>query len=158
VTGLAPEHPRLERLPDWPTRTIAVLSTVDRGPFAIPISAPRRAGDGRILIGLQRDRASLARLRRHPQVALTILAESNIALTARGRARIVQEPMASAPDYAAVAIDVEHIDDHRQGAFLVESGVDRRWVDDHQQRALRERTATLAELAADDRAPPGLAR
>ena len=81
------------------------------------------------------------------QVELTILAEGNIALTARGRARIVQEPMATAHDYAAVAMDVHDIDDHRQAEFLVESGVDRHWVDKDERRALGERLAALRELA-----------
>jgi Pyridoxamine 5'-phosphate oxidase len=100
-------HPALETLPDWPTRTVAVLSTVAGAPHAIPVSAPLRAGDRRILLSLHRERGSLARLREHPEVALTILAEGDIAVTARGRARIVEEPMASAPEYAAVAIEVE---------------------------------------------------
>jgi hypothetical protein len=122
------------------------------------VSAPQRTEDGRILLGLRRDRGSLARLRRQPQVALTILAEGDIALTARGRARVVQEPMAAAPDYAAVAIDVHAIDDHRQAAFAVDSGVDRRWVDEFEQRALRKRVEALNELAAGDAAPSGSQR
>ena len=43
----AREHPRLATLPEWPTRTIGVLSTVEEGPYAIPVSAPQRAGDRR---------------------------------------------------------------------------------------------------------------
>jgi hypothetical protein len=113
-------------LPEWPTRTIAVLATLDDGPHAIPVSAPLRAGDRRILLSLHRTRGSLARLRQRPQVTLVVLSAENTAFTARGRARIVQEPMAADPDYAAVAIDVEDIDDHRQPAFVVEAGVDRR--------------------------------
>jgi hypothetical protein len=144
----AREHPRLEALPRWPTRTIAVLATVDQGPYAIPVSAPLRIEDRRILFTLRRSRGSLARLRQRAQVALTILAEGDIAFTARGGARIVQEPLARAPDYAAVAIDVEHIDDHRQADFLVASGIDRRWVDEDEQRALRDRVEALRELAA----------
>ena len=144
----AREHPRLDTLPDWPARTIAVLSTVDQDAYAIPISAPQRADDRRILFNLHRDRGSLDRLRRRPQVAITLLAEGDIAMTARGRARILEEPMACAPDYAAVAVEVEHIDDHRQAAFVVEAGVDRRWVDEGEQRALRARVAALKDLAA----------
>ena len=155
LTSVVPEHPRLETLPDWPARTIAVLSTVNRGAYAIPVSAPQRTEDGRILLGLRRDRGSLARLRQQPHVALTILAEGDIALTARGRARIFQEPMATAPDYAAVAIDVHAIDDHRQPAFVVDSGVERRWVDEFEQRALRKRVEALNELAVGDIAPGG---
>jgi hypothetical protein len=134
-------------LPEWPARTIAVLTTVDPAPHAIPVSAPLRAGERSILLSLHRDRGSLARLRERPQVALTILTEGDIAITARGRARIVEEPMADAPDYAAVTIDVEHVDDHRQAAFLVEAGVDRRWVDEREQHALRERVQALGRLA-----------
>jgi hypothetical protein len=134
-------------LPEWPTRTIAVLSTVDQVPHSIPVSAPLRAGDRRILFNLHRERDSLARLRERPDVALTILAEGDTAFTARGRARVVEEPMAVAPDYAAVALDVEHVDDHRQPAFRVESGVDREWVDADEQRALGARVRALAELA-----------
>jgi hypothetical protein len=134
------------RLPDWPSRTIAVLSTVAECPHAIPVSAPVRAGDRRILLSLHRDRGSLARLRRRPEVALTVLTEGDIAFTARGRASVVDEPMGCAPDYVAVAIDVEAVDDHRQAAFQVESGVGRRWIDDSEKRALGERVAALAAV------------
>ena len=134
-------------LPEWPTRTIAVLATTDDGPYAIPVSAPLRAGDRRIMLSLHRTRGSLSRLRDRPQVALVVLTEGNVAFTARGRARIVEEPMAAAPDYAAVAIDVEEIDDHRQEAFLVEAGVDRRWLDEVERDALGARVRALAELA-----------
>jgi Pyridoxamine 5'-phosphate oxidase len=143
-----PEHPGLEALPEWPMRTIAVLATVDQGPYAIPVSAPLRAGDRRILLALRGDRGSLARLRMRDRVALVVLTEGDIAFTARGRARVVQEPMERAPDYAAVAIDVEHIDDHRQAEFVVEAGIDRRWVDESEKRGLGERVAALSDLAA----------
>jgi hypothetical protein len=136
-----------DTLPEWPSRTIAVLSTVDAGPHAIPVSAPVRAGDRRILFNLRRDRGSLARLRARPDVALAVLSEGDIAFTARGRARVVEESMACAPDYAAIAIDVEHVDDHRQQAFRVDSGVGREWVDEGEQRALGERVRALAGMA-----------
>lgn len=139
----------LEALPEWPTRTIGVLATLADGPFAIPVSAPLRAGDRRILLSLHRTRGSLSRLRERPQVALAVITAGNIAFTARGRARIVQEPMAAAPDYAAVAIDVEQIDGHRQAPFLVEAGVDRRWLDDGERDALGERVRSLTELARE---------
>jgi hypothetical protein len=143
-----PEHPELEALPEWPMRTIAVLATVDHGPHAIPVSAPLRAGDRRILFALRGDRASLSRLRKRDRAALVVLTEGDIAFTARGRARIVQAPMERAPDYVAVAIDVEHIDDHRQAEFLVEAGIVRRWVDESEKRGLGERVAALSDLAA----------
>jgi hypothetical protein len=46
-------HPQLDALPQWPQRTIALLATLDDGgPFAIPVSAPVRAGERRILLSL----------------------------------------------------------------------------------------------------------
>ena len=142
------EHPQLEALPDWPTRTIALLATVDRGPHAIPVSAPLRAGDRRILLSLHRSRGSLARLRRCPRVALTMLTEGDLAFTALGDARIVEEQLAPSPDYVAISIDVEQIDDHRQVEFQVQSGIDRLWVDEGGQRALKARVDALRGLAA----------
>ena len=140
-------HPALEQLPEWPLRTVAILATVDRVPYAIPVSAPVRAADRSILIALERSRGSLARLRTRPEVALAVLAGGNVAFTARGRGRVIEEHMAATPDYAAVAIDVEQIDDHRQAALEVDSGVGRLWLDEAEQRTLRERIRELQELA-----------
>jgi hypothetical protein len=142
-------------LPEWPTRTIAVLATLGDGPYAIPVSAPVRAGDRRILLSLHRSRGTLSRLRERPHVALVVLTEGNVAITARGRAGVVEESMAVAPDYAAVEINVEQIDDHRQHAFLVERGVDRRWLDEGEREALGERVRALTALGsrAGDPAP-----
>jgi hypothetical protein len=151
-----PDHPELEALPEWPIRTIAVLATVDEAPYVIPISAPLRTGNRRILFSLHRSRGSLARLRKRAQVAVTVLTAGDVAFTARGRALVVQEPLAGAPDHVAVAVDVEHVDDHRQPAFSVDSGVGRRWVDESEQRALGERVAALRDLAASrERGWPG---
>jgi hypothetical protein len=133
-------------LPEWPSRTIAVLATVDTAPHAIPVSAPVRAGDHTNLLSLHRTRDSLARLRGRPQVALVILTEGKVAFTARGTARIVDEPMTDAADYAAVEINVTEIDDHRQAAFTLEAGVDRTWVDQYEKQALGERVNALQQL------------
>ena len=132
------------KLPEWSTRTVAVLATSGEGPHAIPVSAPVRAGDRRILLSLHRTRGSLGRLRESPRVALLVLTEGNVAFTARGRARVAEEPMAVADDYAAVEIEVEAVDDHRQPAFEVTAGVDRRWLDERERDALGARVRALA--------------
>lgn len=133
-------------LPRWPQRTVAVLSTVDEGVHAIPVSAPVRAGDTRILLSLHRSRDTLGRIRHWPEVALTFLAEDDTAFTARGRARIVAEPMEADPDYVAVLIDVTEVDDHRQQAFRVTAGVDREWVDDGARTLLSARVRALSTV------------
>jgi len=132
-----------ENLPQWPQRTVAVLSTVDEAVHAIPVSAPVRAGDRRILLSLHRSRDTLERIRRWPEVALTFLAEGDLAFTARGRATIAEEPMAVDPDYVAVAIEVAAVDDHRQPAFRVTAGVGREWVDETAKSQLAARVRAL---------------
>ena len=81
------DHPQLAQLPEWPTRTIAVLSTSDGGPLAIPVAAPVRAGDRPHPRFAGTHPGSLARLRAKPHVALAILTAGNCAFTALGRAR-----------------------------------------------------------------------
>ena len=130
-------------LPRWPQRTVAVLSSVDEGVHAIPVSAPVRAGDRQILLSLHRRRDTLGRIRRWPEVALTFLAEDDLAFTARGRATVVEEPMAVDPEYVAVTIDVAHVDDHCQPAFRVTAGVDREWIDNDARTQLGARVDAL---------------
>jgi len=130
-------------LPDFPRRTIAILSTVDPAPHAIPVSAPVRADDTTILLSLHRTRDSLTRLRANPAVALTVLTEGDVAFTARGHAHVIRDALDSDPEYAGVAIEVEHVDDHRQPGFTVTGGVDRAWRDDVEKRRLGARVTEL---------------
>ena len=99
-------------------------------------------------VQIKRCRESLARLRQHPKVALTIFATGNLAFTARGPARVVQESMVVAPAFAAVAIDVENIDDHRQRELVIDSGVSLDWTNERTQRFLQEHLKALREVAA----------
>jgi hypothetical protein len=148
VVAFQQQSPKRRPLPEWPEKTIAVLSTQNEEVHAIPITAPLRIGDRQILLRLKRCRESLARLREHPKVALTIFAKGNLAFTARGPARVVQEAMVSAPMFAAVAIDVENIDDHRQREFAVDSGVGLDWANERTQRFVQEHLNALREVAA----------
>ena len=134
-------------LPGWPSETIAVLGTIGDGPHAIPVTAPVRAGDRRILLSLHRDHDSLVRLRERPRVALTFLADGDKAFTARGPAHIVSEPMPAAPDFAAVMIEVDQLDDHRLPGEAVDLGVGVRWTDPDAEEGLRARVHALSELA-----------
>lgn len=151
---MSPDKPRTSsrerpqgRLPEWPQRTVAVLSTVDEDVHAIPVSAPVRASDRAILLSLHRSRDTLGRIRSWPEVALTFLAEGDVAFTVRGRATVVEEPMAVDPDYAAVSIAVDHVDDHRQPTFRVTAGVDREWVDQAARAALATRVRALSNAS-----------
>ena len=136
-------------LPHWPQRTVAILSTLgEDGPHAIPVSAPVRGADDVVLLALHRDRDSLARLAANEHVALTVLADGDVAFTARGRAARLGPSSRVPGDYVGVAIEVDQVDDHRQAAFAVTSGVSREWRDDAERDALGGRVAALRELAA----------
>jgi hypothetical protein len=148
VVAFQQQSPKRRPLPEWPQKTIAVLSTQNEEVHAIPITAPLRIGDRQILLRLKRCRESLARLREHPKVALTIFGKGNLAFTARGPAHIVQEPMLGAPAFAAIAMDVENIDDHRQRDLVIDSGVSLDWTNERTQRFLQEHLNALREVAA----------
>jgi len=123
-----------DALPDWTAGTVAILSTGGGHPHAIPVSTGVRAADRRVLLALALRRESLARLREEPRCALTILAEGDVAITALGRATIVEAPMALSDRVAAVAIDVDTIQDHGQPRFEIEAGVRWRWTDPEAER------------------------
>ena len=136
----------MDALPDWTPGTVAVLSTGAGAPHAIPVSTGVRAGPRRVLLALALRRESLARLREDPRCALTILAPG-VAVTAHATATIVEEPMAISDRVAAVALDVEALQDHLQPRFAIEEGVRWRWTDpeaDARDREIREHLRGLA--------------
>jgi hypothetical protein len=144
-----------ERLPEWPPGTVAILSTAAGPAHAIPVSTAVPAGPRRVLIALASGRESLARLRADPRVALTILAEGDVAVTAHARARVVQERMEAADGVAAVALDVERLQDHGQPRFEIDAGVSWHWTDDEVRARDAGIRAALAELAAELGDHPG---
>jgi hypothetical protein len=114
-------------LPVWPAGTVMILSTSGEEPHAIPVSAALRCGPRSVLIALGAGRESLVRLLRDPRVALTILAEGDIAATAHGTASVLHDPLADG--VVAVEIEVERLQNHGRDAFVIEAGVRWRWVD-----------------------------
>lgn len=68
---------------------------------------------------------------------------------ARGTAEVVADPLPGADDYVAVELKVEVIDDHRQSAFAVATGIQRTVLDDSELRYLEQRVAVLKAMAAD---------
>jgi hypothetical protein len=105
-----------------------VLATAGGPPHAIPVSTALRAGPRRVLLALSLRRASLARLREDPRVALTVLA-AGLAFTAHGRASVLQEGVEGVRGVAAVAVDVDDVQDHDDPRYVVEEGVRWRWTD-----------------------------
>jgi len=137
-------------LPEWPAGTVTILATAGAMPHAIPVSAAVRAGPNRVLIGLASGRESLARLRADPAVALAIVARGT-AVTAHGRARVIAEQLVGG--VAAVAVDVEQVQDHGRSTFEIESAVSWRWTDAQAAARDAEVRAALERLAGADTGP-----
>lgn len=132
-------------LPEWPSATVTILATAGEAPHAIPVSAAVRAGPRHALIGLAASRRSLDLLRADSRVALTIVAR-DLAVTAHGRARVVDERLVEG--VVAVEIEVDDVQDHDRPTFAIESGVRWRWTDPEAERRDAEVQAALAHLAA----------
>jgi hypothetical protein len=135
------------RLPEWAEGTVAILSTAGEWPHAIPVSTGVRAGPRRMLIALARRRESLRRMRADPRAALTLLGEGDVAVTAHVRARVLEDPMSISERVAAVALEVERIQDHNQPRFEIQAGVRWRWTDPAAEARDAEIRAALLELA-----------
>ena len=141
--------PRTEHdaLPEWGPGTVVVLSTGAGPPHAIPISTAIRTGSLTVVLALSLRRESLARLREDARCALTVIAAGDVALTAHGRATIIEEPMAVSDRVAAVRIDVDAIQDHGQDQFEIDDAVRWHWTDAEAERRDAEIRAALSRLA-----------
>jgi flavin reductase (DIM6/NTAB) family NADH-FMN oxidoreductase RutF len=137
----------MDELPEWEQGNVAILSTIGDAPHAIPVSTAVRAGPRRLLFALALRRRSLELLRAQPRVALTILAGGDVAVTAHGRAAVVADPMRTSDGVAAIALDVDELQDHGRPTFVIEEGVRWRWVDADAERADAAVRAELLELA-----------
>lgn len=133
-------------IPEWPPGTVAILVTTAPEPHAIPVSAVVRGGPERLLLGLAEGRGSLRRLRAQPRVAVALLAE-DLAVTLRGRARVLEAPLVDG--VCAVEVAVESVDDHLRPTFAIESGLPWHWIDPDAQARDAEVQAALRRLAAE---------
>jgi flavin reductase (DIM6/NTAB) family NADH-FMN oxidoreductase RutF len=134
-------------LPHWPPGTVAILATGAGAPHAIPVSTIVRAGPRTILFALAHRRESLARLREDPRVALAILAEDDVAITAHGHAEVIND----LGRVVAVRVEVDEIADHGTPAFTIEASVRWRWTDPEAERADADVRAALESLVSPPR-------
>jgi hypothetical protein len=131
----------MDKLPEWPLGTPAVLCVV--GPHPIPVSTAVRTADRRVMFALGRERETLRRLRADQGAALCLLGEG-VAFTAHGRARVVAEELQSAATVVAVELIVEDVQDHlADGRTEMLDGARWRWLD---RQAAEGEPAIIAEL------------
>jgi hypothetical protein len=134
----------MDELPDWPPGTAAWVAV--SGPHAIPVSTAVRLAPRRLAFGLARRRETLARLRDEPAVALMLLAPG-LAFSAYGTARVARDGLDAAPNVVAVAVEVERIDDHLEGARTeIVAAPQWRWTNDEAAEADARVRAELGRL------------
>ena len=75
------------------------------------------------------------------------MAAGDVACTAHARAEIVQESLPGAEGVAAVALEVDVIQDHMQPRFAIAAGVAWHWTDDDARAGDAVVRAALDELA-----------
>jgi hypothetical protein len=136
-------------LPEWPAGTVTILSTSGEEPHAIPVSAALRAGPRRVLIALAAGRESLARVRADGRVALAVFAAGDIALTAHGHARVVDEPLVDG--VVAVEVEVDRVQSHNRATFAIDAGVRWHWTDSAAEARDAEVRSALERLAHSPR-------
>ena len=125
---------------------MGILATVGPdGPWAIPVSALRRAAEDRVLLALLRSRRSLARLRDDPRVALALIGEG-FSLTAHGPALVVAEPLPGAEFMAAVEVRAERLESTLGARTVIHSGIAWGWRDAGSDARHRQVLAALDAL------------
>jgi hypothetical protein len=135
-------------IPPLPSDAVAALATLgDEGPAVIPVSAIHRAGPHRVLFALAPGRGSLARIRADGRVALLVMA-AGVAVTVRGDATVVADPLPGADFVVALALEAREVTDTLGDRTLLHGGVRWGWRDPLSARRHREVLAALATLAA----------
>jgi hypothetical protein len=135
-------------VPPLPPDAVAALATAgDAGPAVIPVSALHRAGPDRVLFALAPGRGSLARIRADGRVALLVMS-AGLAVTVRGEARVVADPLPGAEHVVALALTPREVADTLGERTLLHDGVRWGWRDAGSARRHREVLEALAALAA----------
>ncbi|KPL14867.1 MAG: hypothetical protein AMJ93_17150 [Anaerolineae bacterium SM23_84] len=122
---LPPEVFAAWRKPSRGFNPISIVATLD--PDGTPHTAPfgsLRAVTPRLLrLCSWRGHDTYKNLCRDERVTVAMLAPPNLAVSVRGRARVVREQMKSDEHYAVVDIDVEEVKNDMGRAFVIETAL-----------------------------------
>ena len=104
---------------------ITVVATVDAdgAPRTAPFGSLRAVTPGLLRLVCNRHHDTYANMRRDGRVSVALLAPPDIAVSIRGRARVVKEGMATGEHFAVVEIDVEEVKNDMMRRGVIESAV-----------------------------------
>ena len=102
---------------------ITVVATVDAdgAPRTAPFGSLRAVTPGLLRLVCNRHHDTYANMRRDGRVSVALLAPPDIAVSIRGRARVVKEGMATGEHFAVVEIDVEEVKNDMMRQGVIES-------------------------------------
>jgi flavin reductase (DIM6/NTAB) family NADH-FMN oxidoreductase RutF len=113
------------RKPDSAINPIVIVATVDPdgAPRTAPFGSLRAVTPGLLRLVCMHYHDTYANLRRDGRVMVALLAPPNIAVSVRGRARVVKEQMDADEKIAIVEIDVEEVKNDMMRRGVIESTV-----------------------------------
>lgn len=122
---LPPKAFKILRKPDKALNPVTIVATVD--PDGTPRTAPFgsvRAVTPRLLRMLSlRFHDTYANLCRDGRVSVAVVEPPDIALSIRGRARVVKEQMDGAEYYSILEIDIDEVKNDMVRSIIVDSGI-----------------------------------
>jgi hypothetical protein len=112
------------RKPDKAFNLITIVATVnpDGTPHTAPFGSLRAFTSHSLRLICFRHRPTYANLCRDGRVKIAVLAPPNIAVSIRGRARIIEERMDASDQYAIIGIDIEEVKNDMVRVEVVEKG------------------------------------
>ena len=103
----------------------AIVATIDPdgAPHVAPFGSVRASTPRLLRLISWHGHDTYANLCRDDRVMISFLAPPNIAVSVRGRARVVRERMNADENYAVVEIDVEEVKNDMVRSVVIESGI-----------------------------------
>jgi len=113
------------RKPDRAISPIAIVATVDADGSArtAPFGSLRAVTSRLLRFASSRYHDTYLNLCRDNRVTVALLSPPNIALTVRGRARVIKEPMDSYENGAILEVDVEEVKNDMVRTVRLDSGI-----------------------------------
>lgn len=103
----------------------SVVATIDEdgSPRVAPFGSLRAVNSRLLRLIAHQYHDTLANLKRDPRVMVSMICPPDIAVSARGRARIVEDPLSIDKNYALIEIDIEEVKNDMPVRIGIDSGI-----------------------------------
>lgn len=134
ASELPPEVFTVFRKPDRAINPVTVVATIDPDgtPHTAPFGSVRAVTPKLLRLCSWRGHDTYTNLCRDGRVTVALLAPPNIAVSVRGRAKVIREQMDADENYAIVEIDIEEVKNDMIRAVVIERAARVTAVDEYQ--------------------------